>query len=40
MKMAEHDFAVITFDFSRNGVVGNGDRITDFENFGRQYVCP
>lgn len=32
-KIAEHGFAVVTFNFSMNGVAGHGNRITEFDAF-------
>ncbi len=32
-RIAEEGFVTISFNFPRNGVVGNGDRITDFDAF-------
>jgi len=32
-RIAEEGFVTISFNFPRNGVVGDGDRITDFEAF-------
>ena len=34
-KLAEEGYASIVFNFSRNGVVGDENRITDFESFER-----
>jgi len=32
-RIAEEGFVTVSFNFSRNGVVGDGDRITDFNAF-------
>src|SRR6266849_1023142 len=38
VKIAEAGFVAVTFNFSLNGVAGNGKRITQFANFERNTI--